>query len=248
MPKPANILDDDCFSSDEDVNENDNALLEQCIQIGIRNVSSAGPAKFNINTSNQLPKTNATATAANYDSNDSISSVDEANSNALLQQCIQDGIRNTKSLNEPKPQNANNKILAANATLLQRRSQLPTPRVSTSSSHRSRSKLRNPYDDHSTIGNDKSNKYDTHVMYGRHMDRMQLNARNVEHQHQSAHGYSKNALATSATVSRIVGAPDVVKIQIRGTDKGAHDQHQRDDISSQIMTSMKNDPGRRCDF
>lgn len=251
MPKPTDILDDDCFSSDEDANENDNALLEQCIQIGIRNASSAGQAKFNINTTNQLhlmPKAN-TANAANYDSNDSISSIDdEANSNALLQQCIQDGIRNTKSLNEPKSQNEKVKMTAANPTLFQRRSQLPTPRVSTSSSHRSRSKMRNPYDDHSAIGSDKSNKYNTHVMYGRNMDRMQLNAGNVEHQHQSAHGYSKNAQATSATVSRIVGAPDVVKIQIRGIDKGAHDQHQRDDISSQIMTSMNNDPGRRCDF
>lgn len=206
---------------------------------------------------------NVSTNATNYDSNDSISSIDdECNANALLQQCIQDGIGKAKSLIQPTTPNFNVNVnamkLPPNPVAAIRRSQLPTPRATTSSSHRSRSKIRHPYDGQPPIGgNEKPNKYNTHshLMHGRNMDGwMPSNIcdRNDQQQqqqhHHSSNGYSKNVSATSANVSRTAGAPDVVMTQTTGTDHCAPDQHQRDDVSAQTMTSTTNDQGGFASF
>lgn len=195
---------------------------------------------------------NATnANAANYDSNDSISSMeDECNANALLEQCIQEGIAKRKT-GEPSAQLPNvsaqlppNPMAAAQQ---RRRSQLPTPRApaTSSSSHRSRSKIRNPYDGHPPA----------------HGHDLQANHRTAHHGHSAAYsrpanamadfgrlpsnGYSKNAQATSANVSRTAGAPDVVQTRPPGTNNRALDPHPRDDTSAHpTNASKKSGPGK----
>lgn len=165
---------------------------------------------------NPLPAPNANANATNYDSNDSTSSTDdECNANELLQQCIQAGITKATASIQPTTQANNVMKIPPNPVAAIRRSQLPTPRATTSSSHRSRSKIQqHPY------GCDVN-----------------------EQPQQTSNGNSKNFPATSANVSRTAGAPDVVMAQTTGTDY-APDQHQRDDVSAQTMTSTKNDLGR----
>lgn len=53
LPKPENLVKDDVLSSDDDANENDDALLQQCIQSGMRNT-----------TINSAPGNNPTALPA----------------------------------------------------------------------------------------------------------------------------------------------------------------------------------------
>lgn len=200
-----------------------------------------------------LPKpanVNASNANATYDSNDSISSMeDECNANALLEQCIQEGMTKSRKPNEPNPQQNVNAQLPPNPTAVaqRRRSQLPTPRASatSASSHQSRPKIRSPYDaGHSAHANDnKSNNRNTHhshtAAYSRPLNAM------ADFSRVSSNGYSKNAQTTSANVSRTAGAPDVVQTRPTGTNTHALDPHQRDDTSAHPMKiSTKNDPGK----
>lgn len=195
-----------------------------------------------------LPVSNANATT-NYDSNDSISSIDdECNANELLQQCIQAGIAKAKAPLQPTTHNGNAMKMPPNSVGPIRRSQLPTPRATTSSSHRSRSKIRHPYDGQPSIGcNEKPSKQNTHsnLIHGRNMDgRMPSKGSGmIEPSKQSSHENSKNFPATSANVSRTAGAPGVVMSRTTGTDHCAPDLHLRDDVSVQTMSSSKNDQG-----
>lgn len=200
----------------------------------------------NLTVVQQENMTNANITK--YDSTDSISSIDsnELNANALLQQCIQDGIGKASTLIEAKTQQKNS--MKKMQTNHGKRSQLPTFKVTTSqltSNHRSRSTKRdekileeciNKGIDHLTRNKTSTNQNNMQNVASKpiEIDNLKMNQ-------------SKNVKTTSAIVSHIVGVTDVVKIKRKDTNVCEQDQYQMEDTMTQT-TNLKKDQGKLNSF
>lgn len=164
------------------------------------------------------------------DSHSSISSTDSIDSNALLQQCIQVGMGKTNQIAQSKTQSQNHLSSRVAITNQTKKSQLPTPKASTSqppvSSHRSRA-LRREEDEKQLLldcinAGIERNIRSKSTIVEKSAPNSPLKRFDCD---QSKNMPSKNAQTTSATVYHTAGATDVVKDKQRGT-ACAQDLHQ----------------------
>lgn len=179
------------------------------------------------------------------DDHSSISSIGSNDSNELLQQCIQVGISKTNQIAQTKPQPANKtapKVIPSNQA---KRSQLPTPKASTSqpttvTNHRSRSAKRDQDDkqllmDCINAGIERNIRSKSTVI-----EKSSPNSPSkyrIESEQTTKNMPSKNVQTTSAiTVYRTAGATDVVVDKQKGT-ACVHGQHQPAAKPAQIMNS-----------
>ncbi|XP_055297152.1 adenomatous polyposis coli protein-like, partial [Sitodiplosis mosellana] len=172
------------------------------------------------------------------DSNSSISSIDSNDSNALLQQCIQIGMGKANQISASKSTTVTKSPSKVTVPNQMKKSQLPTPKASTSqpssNHHRSRSAKRDQDDrqlrmDCINAGIERSIRSKSTAV------EKSSPSKRIESE-QLKNFPSKNAHTTSATVSHTVGATDVVKDKRKGTAY-AHDQHQPVDRPAQTTTT-----------